>query len=243
MNTKQILFRLESDIAKALENKLTEKGISKQFLFSKVVEQFINDQLSFDNNLLTSIDNKEITIDSIKVAETIKKHYLTDLAKLIANDNKLITLVTERLESNVLRGLEDSDDKSYQIDNKTRINEIEVPTIVETETAELEEGVIQGIITPEKDNKPLKGDWSRAKSKDKADTVKSADKTTHEKSLDASKEKTFDDTIAKIKTLKSEDKTNGEIVKILNQDGYPTFKGSKGKWRSNQVQSILKRHQ
>ena len=139
MNTKQILFRLESDIAKALENKLTEKGISKQFLFSKVVEQFINDQLSFDNNLLTSIDNKEIAIDSNKVAETIKKHYLTDLAKLIANDNKLITLVTERLESNVLRGLEDSDDKSYQIDNKTRINEIEVPTIVETETAELEE--------------------------------------------------------------------------------------------------------
>ena len=166
MTTKQILFRLEDSTAKALENKLNEKGISKQFLFSKVVDLFINDKLSFDSNLIASSDKKKITIDSNEVAETIKKHYLTDLANLIASDNNLIALVTERLDSNVLDKLE-ADNKSYQInsksyDNNVIANDIEEPTIVETETAELELED-EGTITPEKENKPLTGDWSGAK--------------------------------------------------------------------------------
>ncbi len=87
-----------------------------------------------------------------------------------------------------------------------------------------------------------------ANSPQKADTTskQSADaQTTHNSNQgnDTSKQKTFDDTIATIKALKSEGKTNGEIVKVLSNHGYPTLKGSKGKWRSNQVQSILKKHQ
>ena len=63
------------------KKKLTEKGISKQFLLSKVVDLFINDKLSFDNNVIASNhDNKKIAINSSKVAETIKKHYLEDIA-------------------------------------------------------------------------------------------------------------------------------------------------------------------
>ena len=73
--------------------------------------------------------------------------------------------------------------------------------------------------------------------------VSGDDKTTYEdENNNTSKEKTFDDTIAIIKTLHSEGKADADIVKVLNNNGYPTFKGSRGKWRSNQVQSILKRH-
>ena len=61
------------------------------------------------------------------MAETIKKYYLTDLASLIASDNNLIALVSERLESNVLDKLE-SDNKSYQIDNKSHDNNLRVAT-------------------------------------------------------------------------------------------------------------------
>ena len=189
MATKQILFRLEETSAKALENKLTEKGISKQFLFSKVVDMFINNELSFNNNLITSSDNKQITIDSSEVAETIKKYYLDDLANLIASDNNLIALVTEKLESNVLDKLEAIDSKNYQFDNKSNdnnviANDIQKPRIVETETAELEEIEEKAVIIPEKKKKVVKGDSRGGKGKEKADTVKSADKPTHEGSID-----------------------------------------------------------
>jgi hypothetical protein len=52
--------------------------------------------------VIASSDSKQIIIDSNEVAETIKKQYLNDLAKLISTDSNLIALVTKRLESNVI---------------------------------------------------------------------------------------------------------------------------------------------
>ena len=189
MTSKQILFRLEPTIAAALEKKLTDKGISKQFLFAKLVDMFIHDQLSFDNNLiLTTDDSNKITIDSSELAETIKKHYLNDLAELIASDNNLIASVSERLETNFLTKLKLNNDKSYQDDSNALVNNIEEPRIVEKETAELEEGISQGTITAEESYLPLTDDSRGEKSQEKADTVDSIDKPTHEGSIDINPE-------------------------------------------------------
>ena len=227
--SKQILFRLKDDIATQLENKLSDKGITKQFLFNKVVELFLDDKLSLDSNIRGN-DIPKIIIDSNEVAETIKKHYLNDLANLIAENSTLITLVAKSLKSNALSGVDN-------IDSKMITDDIQEPIIVEEETAELEE--------IETENKSLVSDSPLMEEKADTTSEKSADdKTAYRgfKGNNTSKEKTFDDTIARIKSLKSEGKSNGEIVKVLNNDGYPTKKGSQGKWRSNQVQSILKGH-
>ena len=137
-------------------------------------------------------------------------------------------MVAENLKSNVIKELD-------SLDSKMIANDIENPIIVETETAELEEIEIE--------NKSLIIDSLLVE--EKADTSEQSadDKTTHEgnRGNDTSKEKTFDDTIAKIKILHSEGKTHGEIVKVLNHDGYPTSKGSRGKWKTNQVKTLLKR--
>ncbi|MGK7918171.1 MAG: hypothetical protein AB4038_21975, partial [Prochloraceae cyanobacterium] len=75
------------------KKKLTEKGISKQFLLSKVVDLFINDKLSFDKNVIaTNQNNKKITIDSSKGAETIKRHYLEDIAVVKSRYVRNLTL-------------------------------------------------------------------------------------------------------------------------------------------------------
>ena len=102
MGTKQILFRLDDNTAKSLERKLTEKGISKQFLFSKVVDMFIDDKLSFDGNSKeNNLDNKTIAIDSNVVVETIKERYLNELATLLSNDSNLVTLVADKVMDNI----------------------------------------------------------------------------------------------------------------------------------------------
>ena len=124
---------------------------------------------------------------------------------------------------------------------------------VETETAELEdepitieetETVNDNIeLQNKKDDNLVSNQKANSKKADTTSEQSVDDKTTYGgyKGNDISKEKTFDDTITTITTLHSEGKTNGEIVKVLNNDGYPTKKGIKGKWRSYQVQSILKK--
>ena len=253
MASKQILFRLDTITATALEKKLTEKGISKQFLFSKVVDLFIDDKLSFDNNVIaTNNDNKKITIDSSKVAETIKKHYLEDIAKIIANDSNLIALVTEKLESNVQAELEGNDNKSYQSDQSS--NDSKVITF------DREKPKVSNLNTNQEDNlysvknsdsKPINNTDNLSDSDtDKEDksipeTLETKSTNTPEKgneaeSDDSEEALTFEDSRVKIKEWHSQSKEMKDIIKELNEGSYPTKTGSVGKWRSNQVKSILK---
>ena len=163
------------------------------------MDLFIDDKLSFDKNVIASNhDNNQITIDSSKVAEIIKKHYLEDIAKIIANDNKMIALVTEKLESNVQAELEGSNNKSYQSDKNS--NDSNVST--------------KSTNTPEKGNEAVRDDSEEAK--------------------------TFEDSRVKIKQWHSQSQEMKDIIKELNKGSYPTKTGSVGKWRSNQVKSILK---
>ena len=100
--SKQILFRLDDNTAKALEKKLTDKGITKQFLFSKVVELFIKDKLSLDSNSVEkNLDNKKIAIDNNEVAEIIKERYLNELVNLLSIDSSLVNLVAEKVVNNI----------------------------------------------------------------------------------------------------------------------------------------------
>ena len=134
------------------------------------------------------------------------------------------------------------------LSNKTTLKS----TIPNDRAVEIEGSVPENTITPKTEKNAIREDSNGEKkehpvfcdqvTKKKIDTNDRADtRTTHDKSDDTSKEKTFDDTIAKIKTLHLEGKTNGEIVKVLNNNGYPTFKGSRGKWKTNQVKTLLKR--
>lgn len=253
MASKQILFRLDTITATALEKKLTEKGISKQFLFTKVVKLFLDDKLSFDNNVIAnSNDNNKIIIDSNQVAETIKNYYLEDIAKLIANDRKMIALVTKKLESNVQAELAESDNKSYQGDKSS--NDSKVITF------DLEKLKVSNLNTNQEDNlysvknsdsKPInntdKLSDSDTDQEDKSipETLETKSTNTAEKGNEAVREdsekaKTFEDSRVKIKQWHSQSKEMKDIIKELNEGSYPTKTGSVGKWRSNQVKSILK---
>ncbi len=84
MSSKQVLFRLEDDISTLFDNKLSEKGISKQFFFTKCVESFINNDLSiFDNSLIAN--DSEV--------QEIKKQLADILTRLdkLENDSNVIT--------------------------------------------------------------------------------------------------------------------------------------------------------
>ena len=56
-----------------------------------------------------------------------------------------------------------------------------------------------------------------------------------------SREKTFIDTTMMVNTWHSEGKTDGQIVRLLNDGFYPTKKGITKKWKTNQVRDALKK--
>ena len=131
MTDKQIIFRLDSEISKRLEDRLKEKGMTRQYLFSKVVQLFLEDKLSFDNsNDNQSHDNSLITIDSSEVEMAVRK-LLPELAVMIANDNNLITEVTKGLKNNVISEL--SNDNSFNVISELSNDNIKPESLINIE--------------------------------------------------------------------------------------------------------------
>lgn len=156
----KVIFRLDGETAKKLDGKLEGLGLKKQTFFEKLVNQYLNNEISIDGKS----DNK-IFVEEV---ENIVKD-------LIASDSNLLSKLTERVKSLVLEDL-----KENTIMDK--------PTIIDTKEV---------VIT-----------------------------------------KTFEDTKNFITQLINEDKSNSEIVKLLNDWSYPKRNGSVGKWKTNHLKSF-----
>lgn len=89
MTTKQVLFRLNDSKLIAFDNKLSDKGISKQFFLSKCVELFLEDKLSFDNNVIAN-DSSEIADLKKQIAIILERLDKIEDNKVIASDNSPI---------------------------------------------------------------------------------------------------------------------------------------------------------
>lgn len=106
MTTKQVLFRLDDSKLIALDNKLSDKGISKQFFLSKCVELFLEDKLSFDNNVITN-DSSEIV--ELKKQIAIINERLSKLegdSNIKDGDNSVIASDNSPIQSNEPLGIE-----------------------------------------------------------------------------------------------------------------------------------------
>jgi len=153
MTTKQVLFRLDDSKLIALDNKLSDKGISKQFFLSKCVELFLEDKLSFDNNVITN--------DSSEIAE-LKKQIAVILERLdkIEDDSKVIAFDTNitnnELESNdSIELLNDS----LSIQSKEDTNQEDITeniTLSELPTMPVNES--EGVNIPSTENEQLESD-------------------------------------------------------------------------------------
>lgn len=215
------------DIDKLIDEKLTEKK-----LVSKISDSAFITKLS-DSKVIHTL------LDTLLEDEELKTKLQQGLLDNVPDT--LLVSDTDSAFSEVVA-------KEEKIDTQNSAEETRPKNLTVKDTVSHKQESKQSAKIPNED-KAIPEHKNKTELKDddivnikKADTTseQSADeKTTHEDDGNDTSKKTFDDTIAKINILHSEGKTNGEIVKVLNNDGYPTSKGSTGKWRSNQVQSIL----
>jgi hypothetical protein len=164
MSTKQVLFRLDDSKLIALDNKLSDKGISKQFFLSKCVELFLENKLSFDNNVIAT-EHEVIAIDNEVV--NLKKQIAVIFERLskLENDNKVIavdsiidvipsqddiTVENTLLESSIVAINEDLEDKLPNEDKEANNSDIQS---MDTENDNLAIGTltqaIDNVILPE----------------------------------------------------------------------------------------------
>jgi len=121
MSTKQVLFRLDDSIALSFDSKLNEKGISKQFFFTKCVELFIDGSLNFDSNTITN-DSEVQEIKKQLAVIMARLDKLENDSTVITNDNnnndsddiKLIAY-DKTVDGNDVETLPDDDDKVAEV--------------------------------------------------------------------------------------------------------------------------------
>jgi len=144
MGTKQVLFRLDDNTLTSFDSKLSEKGITKQFFFTKCVEMFVDGSLSFDSN--------EITNDS--EVQSIKKQLADILTRLdkLENDSSVIAIDKVITQSEI----EDNDSRNISNDNKLESKQVTI------ENEDQEQINDEGIITPENENSEVIDDSERA---------------------------------------------------------------------------------
>lgn len=97
MSTKQVLFRLDDSILTSFDSKLSEKGISKQFFFTKCVELFVGGDLSLDDSNVISNDSEVDTIKKQLADILARLTKLENDSNMIANDKSLTSSTVEPL--------------------------------------------------------------------------------------------------------------------------------------------------
>jgi hypothetical protein len=245
----QVTVYLPPELLEYIEDYCKYKSIlrkkdSKPILATGIVELLKLVAMSPVEELPTTLPDTLPDIDELIDRKLAEKKLVSKIS-----DSAFITRLSD---SKVIHTLLDTLLEDEELKTKLQQGLLEnVPSTLLVSSADSENSEE---ITDKEEDTPIANDKGTNKTelenegKLKADTTSEQhedNKTTHggNRDNDTSKEKTFDDTIATIKILKSESKTNGEIVKVLNNHGYPTLKGSRGKWQSIQVKRILEKHQ
>jgi hypothetical protein len=112
---KGVLFRLDDNKLIAFDNKLSDKGISKQFFLNKCVELFIEDKLSFDNNLIASDNDSNADIVELKKQMAI----VLERLRMIESDSNVITFVDTIIDSSLGNDIINNDSNVIASDNST----------------------------------------------------------------------------------------------------------------------------
>lgn len=128
MTAKQVLFRLDDSELIALDNKLSDKGLTKQFFFSKCVELFLENKLSLDSNVITN-DNIEIVEIKKQLAvifDRLSKLEVLNICNINNNEMNNITISHSEVEGIKLpsESVEKLDDHLLEIYNNTVPSEI-----------------------------------------------------------------------------------------------------------------------
>lgn len=258
MTTKQVLFRLDDSKLIALDNKLSDKGISKQFFLSKCVELFLEDKLSFDNNVITN-DSSEI-VELKKQIAIINKRLsklegdsnikdgdnsviaidktITD-SSLDNNDNSVIASDNSPRKSNEPLGIEKTE--IGLVDNiLSAVKHKEDITISELPILPLNEDL--GVIVPDTENEG-----------DNSDIVSSDDELVNSESAVTENEDTVNcDSGNKIGSLtdaidnvilpelaKDKDMSHSAIAKLLYKKYYSSLSGKSSKWQGSLINRAL----
>lgn len=164
------------------------------FLY-EIISGCINGQITpsltsqkIDNSIDSKASQKIVELENqVNNLSSQLAHLEQDLgAKLY---NKLYNSISNKLiNKSIDKDIDESLDLDTSIDKSIDSDLVENPTRVETEMTELEEGISQGTITAEESYLPLTDDSRGEKSQEKADTVDSIDKPTHEGSIDINPE-------------------------------------------------------
>lgn len=114
---KQISFRIEDSKAKQLDEKLLQTGISKQFLFNKLIETFLNDQIDLS---CQKIENNSIEeeIDYKELIEQVKYQLLPEIQDMVANQIKCYETVAS---NNDIQDLNCEKKKEFSFESSKRL--------------------------------------------------------------------------------------------------------------------------